>query len=65
VPLCGIQQQAQFGGSQRGAANWSVTAANGKQSIDTVTVTIGGKAPTHVLALDSIQSAIDKAAPVT
>ena len=27
-----------------------ITAANGKQSIDTVTVTIGGKAPTHVAA---------------
>ncbi|PYT76704.1 MAG: hypothetical protein DMG40_25610 [Acidobacteria bacterium] len=35
----------------------------GKQSIDTVTVTIGGKAPTHVHATDSIQAAIDAAAP--
>jgi Bacterial Ig domain len=35
----------------------------GKQSIDTVTVTIGGKAPTHVVPSDSIQTAIDAAAP--
>jgi hypothetical protein len=34
-----------------------------KQSIDTVTVTIGGKAPTHVHAADSVQTAIDQAAP--
>ena len=32
-----------------------ITAANGKKSIDTVTVTIGGKAPTHVAASASIQ----------
>jgi hypothetical protein len=63
VPLCGIQQQAQFGGSLARCGQLVITAANGKQSIDTVTVTIGGKAPTHVLALGSIQSAIDKAAP--
>jgi hypothetical protein len=36
---------------------------NGRRSIDTVTVTIGGKAPTHVLATDSIQAAIDAAKP--
>jgi hypothetical protein len=36
---------------------------SGKQSIDTVTVTVGGKAPTHVLATGTIQSAIDAAAP--
>ena len=40
-----------------------ITAGNGKQSIDTVTVTIGGKAPTHVAASASIQAAIDAAAP--
>ena len=31
--------------------------------IDTVTVTIGGKAPTHVARTGSIQSAIDAAQP--
>jgi hypothetical protein len=40
-----------------------VTAGNGKQSIDTVTVTVGGKAPTHVPASQTLQSAIDSAAP--
>src|SRR6202043_3450352 len=34
-----------------------------KQSIDTVTVTIGGKTPTHVAPSDSVQVAIDAAAP--
>ncbi|WP_233805051.1 choice-of-anchor Q domain-containing protein [Paraburkholderia sp. HP33-1] len=42
-----------------------VTASNGKQSIDAVTVTIGGKAPTYVngenATSNAIQSAIDKA----
>ncbi len=36
---------------------------NGKQSIDAVTVTIGGKAPTHVAASGTIQAAIDAAKP--
>jgi hypothetical protein len=40
-----------------------ITAANGKQSIDTITVTIGGKTPVHVSATSSIQGAIDAAAP--
>ena len=40
-----------------------ITAANGKQSIDTVTVTIGGKAPIHVTPTASIQAAIDAAHP--
>jgi len=63
VPLCGIQQRAQYGGSAARCGELVITAANGKQSIDTVTVTIGGKAPTHVVASGSIQSAIDHAAP--
>ncbi|HTF23840.1 MAG TPA: hypothetical protein VK937_07965 [Candidatus Limnocylindria bacterium] len=63
VPLCGIPQRAQYGGSAARCGELVITAANGKQSIDTVTVTIGGKAPTHVLASGSIQSAIDHAAP--
>jgi hypothetical protein len=44
-----------------------ITAANGKQSIDTVTVTIDGKAPTYVAGPNgtdtAIQTAIDNAAP--
>jgi hypothetical protein len=63
VPLCNIQQQAQYSGSQARCGELVITAANGKQSIDTVTVTIGGKTPTHVHASDSIQAAIDRAAP--
>src|SRR5947208_2730302 len=35
----------------------------GRRSIDTVTVTIGGKAPTHVAPTASIQAAIDVARP--
>jgi hypothetical protein len=63
VPLCNIQQQAQYSGSQARCGELVITAANGKQSIDTVTVTIGGKTPTHVHAADSIQAAINRAAP--
>jgi len=44
-----------------------ITAGNGKKSIDTVTVTIGGKAPTYVSGengtSNAIQTAIDKATP--
>jgi hypothetical protein len=63
VPLCTQQQQAQYGGSSARCGELVVTAANGKQSIDTVTVTIGGKAPTRLAAGQTIQSAIDAAQP--
>ena len=63
VPNCGIQQQAQYGGSTAQCGQLMITAGNGKQSIDAVTVTIGGKTPTHISASQSIQSAIDAAAP--
>jgi hypothetical protein len=66
MPNCPIQQQAQYAGATATATQCGqlvITAANGKQSIDTVTVTIGGKPPTHVLASGTIQSAIDLAAP--
>ena len=43
--------------------NGPATVVSGKQSIDTVTVTIGGKAPTHVAASASVQAAIDAAKP--
>jgi hypothetical protein len=66
VPNCAVQQQAQYvpaGTTLTQCGQLVITAANGKQSIDTVTVTIGGNAPTHVAASGSIQAAIDKAAP--
>jgi hypothetical protein len=63
VANCAVQQQAQYGGSTAQCGQLVVTAANGKQSIDTVTVTIGGKAPTRLTAGQTIQSALDAAAP--
>jgi len=66
---CAIQQQAQYGGpGATGVTNavcgeLLITTATGQQSIDTVTVTVGGKAPTHVAASGSIQAAIDAAKP--
>src|SRR5271165_3869899 len=63
VGPCAVQQQAQYGGSPAQCGQLVITAGNGKQSIDTVNVTIGGKIPTHVLASGSIQSAIDGASP--
>ena len=61
VPNCAVQQQAVFSGATAQCGQLVITAANGQQSIDTVTVTIGGKAPTYVTT--TIQSAIDAAAP--
>jgi hypothetical protein len=63
VPNCAVQQQAQYSGSTAQCGELVITAGNGKQSIDTVNVTIGGSAPTHVSASGSIQSAIDSANP--
>jgi hypothetical protein len=63
VPLCSLQQQAQYGGSNARCGELSIATADGKQSIDTVTVTVGGKSPTHVAASGSVQSAIDAALP--
>ncbi len=70
VPNCAVQQQNQYQGTlpagQSATAQCGqlvITAGNGKQSIATVTVTIGGKTPTHVSANQTIQSAIDAAAP--
>jgi hypothetical protein len=65
VPVCLPQQQQQYGGSQARCGELQIAAANGKKSVDAVTITIGGKTP-HVvdLAADtSIQGAIDKASP--
>ncbi|MDE3009650.1 MAG: hypothetical protein KGI67_02070, partial [Pseudomonadota bacterium] len=63
VPACAVQQQAQFGGSKASCGQLIITTAAGKRSIDTVTVTVGGKAPTVLAAGATIQSAIDAAQP--
>ena len=70
VPACTKQQQPQYQmtlpSGQSATAQCGqllITAGNGKQSIDSVTVTIGGKTPTHVSANQTIQAAIDAAAP--
>jgi hypothetical protein len=66
VQRCPVIQQAQYGtGGLVQCGQLVVTAGNGKQSIDTVTVTIGGQSrpPTHVAASASIQAAIDQANP--
>src|SRR6267143_3683514 len=61
-PLTGVKIPAQCGQLVITTAP-SAAYPRGQQSIDTVTVTIGGKGPTHVAADGSIQSAIDAAAP--
>jgi hypothetical protein len=69
VPNCPVQQQAQYSGSTAQCGQLVITTApttaggRGLQSVDTVTVTIGGKTPHHIAATDSIQTAIDQAAP--
>jgi hypothetical protein len=65
VPACTIQQQAQYGAPTTAArcGELVITAGNGKQSVDTVTITIGGKKPTVMTAGETIQSAIDAANP--
>ncbi len=68
---CKVQQQAIYGGSPALCGELVITAASGQQSIDTVTVTVGGKVPTHVTSTTpmtgtgpgSVQQAIDAAAP--
>ena len=67
VPACPLQQQTQYGGTGNvQCGELVITTASGKQSVDTVTVTIGGATPTHVGAgqqFTTIQSAIDAAKP--
>jgi hypothetical protein len=68
IPLCNIQQQSQYGGPANASQNARcgelvITTSTGQQSIDTVTVTVGGKVPTHIPASGSVQAAIDKARP--
>jgi hypothetical protein len=62
VPGCTINTTTCVRATGTAAAS-PIQSFSARQSIDTVTVTIGGKAPTHVHATDSIQAAIDAAAP--
>ena len=76
--VCPVQQQAQYGGPNGGTVTSTrcgqlvITTANtaaagqpsnAMQSVDAVTVTVGGKTPTRVGASASIQAAIDAALP--
>jgi hypothetical protein len=65
VPNCAVQQQSLYapGATTAQCGELVIQAANGKQSIDSVTVTIGGKAPTIIASGTTIQSAIDAASP--
>jgi hypothetical protein len=71
VPNCAVQQQSIYGGSTAQCGELLITAGNGKQSIDAVTITIGGKAPTLVVGSapmtqagpGAIQNVIDAAQP--
>ena len=63
IPACTLSQQAQYGGSNAQCGQLVITAANGQQSVDAVTVTVGGKAPTVLASGQTIQSAIDGASP--
>jgi hypothetical protein len=71
VPACAVQQQVQYGGSTANCGELAVTTGMGKQSIDTITVTVGGKAPTYVSGTapltqsgpGAIQQAINNAVP--
>lgn len=63
VPACAVQQQAQYGGSKASCGELVVTTGAGKQSIDTVTVTVGGKQPYVLPAGTTIQAAIDSRQP--
>ena len=68
---CAVQQQSIYGGSTAQCGQLVITTADGKQSVDTVTVTVGGKLPSYVSGntpssgsdVGSIQQAIDAAAP--
>ena len=64
---CPVQQQLQYGGPTTAApakcGELVIATAAGKKSIDTVTVTVGGKAPVHVAASGSVQAALDAANP--
>jgi hypothetical protein len=62
---CTIQQRGVA--TPTGCGELVITAGNGKKSVDTVTITVGGKTPTYVngenAASNAIQTAIDNATP--
>jgi hypothetical protein len=71
IQQCALQQQALYGGSTAYCGQLIITAATGQQSVDSVTITVGGKKPTLVASnaplspygSGAIQQAIDAAAP--
>ncbi len=70
IPACAVQQQGYMGtkcGELVITTAPTVSYPNGQQSIDTVTVTVGGKTPTVLntttTPAQTIQSAIDAATP--
>ncbi|HEY0745101.1 MAG TPA: choice-of-anchor D domain-containing protein [Steroidobacteraceae bacterium] len=73
ILACPVQQQSFYSGNASTAycGQLVITTANGQQSIDTVTVTVGGKKPTLVSSTaplspygsGAIQQAIDAAVP--
>ena len=67
LPACAVQQQVQYGGpsvmNPAQCGQLVITTSTGQQSIDTVTVTIGGKKPSVLAGGQTIQSALDAATP--
>jgi hypothetical protein len=70
IPACAVQQQGHTGAKCGELVITTAPSANypnGQQSIDTVTVTVGGKTPTVLVTTttppQTIQSAIDSATP--
>ena len=64
VPLCNASNPSYRGDNATArCGELVITPGNGKKSVDTVTVTIGGRAPKRLTAGQTIQSAIDAAAP--
>ncbi len=74
VQNCAIQQEVKYqkpGWTSTQCGQLIITTATGKQSVDAVTVTIGGNSPTYVTTSNpltqagpgSIQTAIDQANP--
>jgi hypothetical protein len=59
VPNCTLQQQ----GQTQKCGQLVVMAANGKSTVDSVTVTIGGTTPTVLASGQTIQNAVDNANP--
>ncbi|MFL6605493.1 MAG: Ig-like domain-containing protein [Steroidobacteraceae bacterium] len=66
LPTCPVAQRS-AGASVSLCGELVITAASGKKSIDAITVTAGGKAPTYIAGPDNtghtIQNVIDAAAP--